>query len=102
MADDVRIDLGEQAIRSVLNNPECVEATAEAARAIADGLTSGGAGFKTERTVRDDGTQVGGKSPLFRADARRGAKGAVGLVWTANYAAAKYNAKTNAMLKARG
>lgn len=102
MAEDVRIELNESALRQVLNSPECVAWTGEQARALASRATAMGAGFRTQPYTRSDGTQVGNTAPRFRGDARRGAKGAVGLVWTDNYAAIVFNNSAKALLKARG
>lgn len=102
MAEDVRIELNESAVRQVLNSPECVAWTGEQARLLASRASTMGAGFRTQPYTRSDGTQVGNTAPRFRGDARRGAKGAVGLVWCDNYAAMVFDARNDALLKARG
>jgi len=62
-----------------------------------------GASFVTEEFKRDDGTQVGGKTPRYIAKPAINSKyGSIALVVTGNYAAIKDNHDHNTMLKARG
>lgn len=88
-------------IKAVLNSPEAVELVGARARSIADAAEAAGAGFHTKQWKKD-GRWVGGRIPKFDADARKGRRGAVGLVWPRNYAAALFNSKTNILLKSKG
>lgn len=99
---DVRIVMDENGIRSKLNDPETIEVVRRASAEICERAQAMSSGFYTKRYKRPDGTMVGHTSPVFASDARAGRKGAVGLVWTANYSAAKHNRKYNTLLKARG
>ena len=98
----VEID-AEKAIRAVNASDGIESALAEKAAEIAAAANALGAGFETEQTVRwATGEHVGGTSPEYGSDVKRGAKGPVGIVMTRNYAAMKDNHENNTLLKAKG
>ena len=79
------------------------EALRAKASEIAKTATSYGASFETERTtVWATGEHVGGKTPEYGADVKRGIRGWVGIVMPKNYAAMKDNYLHNTLLRAKG
>ena len=89
--------------RACSRDPELLPQLKELASDIAARATALGSGFETERTVRYvTGERVGGQSPQYRAEAKMGKEGPVGIVATANYAAMKGELEHGFLLRAKG
>lgn len=99
MADTLEIKLDEKGLEAALKSSAALKATGDAASRIASAATASGAGFRTVEWDKPGKGHVGGTAPHFVSDVIVGKRSAVGLVWTGNYSAAKFNAATNALLK---
>lgn len=104
MASGIAVEVDASKVLAVVNSAEGLEAAlAERAAELAAKANSMGAGFETEQTVRwATGEHVGGTSPEYGSDVKRGSKGPVGIVMPRNYAAMLDNHENNTLLKAKG
>jgi hypothetical protein len=98
------VTLDQEGVGRALSNPKAVaamgkEAQKRAKRATALGVASG---YKTKRRYTAGVLTSGDKTPLYGAKVTITPDGPVGIVYTANYAAMRYESKNNALLKVRG
>lgn len=98
------VTLDQRGIGRALSSPQAVaamgkEAQKRAKRATAMGVASG---YKTKRRYTNGKQTSGGKSPQYGAKVQITPDGPVGIVYTANFAAMRYEAASNTLLKVRG
>lgn len=96
---ELRIDRG--GLAAALSGAEAQAVVNQCAQDIASRATSSGAGFRTKRRYKDGVLVAGDKQPSYGAHIKLTPDGgAVGIAYTANYAAILHNSVTNALLKA--
>lgn len=98
----VELRMDKQGVAAALSNPKAVAAMGEECRKIAARAEASGADYKTKRRYNDGVLVAGDKSPKFAARVRKGDDGAIGIVYTSNYAAIRFEHEHNALLRARG
>lgn len=104
MADIVRVDIDQQALRDAVSRGEGLSSVlSDIAGSICGRANSMSAGFRTGLYhVDHESPAVGDTQPEYAYDVQEGKRGPVGLVWTNNYSAMKDCYENNTLLKARG
>lgn len=99
-----RVVIDEVKLQNAVNNAQGMQSTLKSrVDAIVKQANALSSGFRTGRYFPNHKPPaVGNTQPSYKGDVKRGRKGPVGIVYTANYAAQKDNHLHNTLLKAKG